>query len=310
MLMTTVTICVCTHRRPHGLKRLLDSLKSLVLPPELAVDLLVVDNDASGSGREVFEANVQGWGMPARYVVESRSGVGHARSRCVHEAEGQWIAFIDDDEWADPQWLAALWRLRQQRDADGVFGPVLVRFEQEPPAWLVASGAYRRPHHPSGTRLEWRDCASGNVLFRRQLFFDVGGFDPAFAQSGSEDSDFFWRCIGVGAMFLWCDEAVAYEGVPPQRMTREYLNRRAFINGQNYARLHAHREGRRAYWRLAVRGAVIVLVFTPLIWGGKLLRSPATIRYEGKLMGGLGKITAGWAPVSREYGASPPKSPS
>jgi len=307
--MTTVSICVCTYKRPQGLTRLLDSLKALVLPPELRVELLVVDNDAQGSGREAFEVSVQGWSMPARYVIESRSGVGYARSRCVDEAEGEWIAFIDDDEWAEPQWLAALWRQREERDADGVFGPVLAVFEQEPPDWLAASGAYLRARHPSGMRLDWPNCASGNVLFRRQLFFDVGGFDPAFAESGSEDSDFFWRCLSVGAVFIWCDDAVAHEGVPPQRMTREYLNKRAFIAGQNYVRLHGHREGWRAYARFAVRGVFIVMVFTPLAWGAKLLSSPATIRYEGKLKGGLGKITAGWAPVSREYGAGQAKSP-
>jgi glycosyltransferase involved in cell wall biosynthesis len=302
-----VSICVCTYRRPQGLKRLLDSLKALMLPPELTVELVVVDNHAEGSARDVFETHVQGWGRPARYVVESRSGVGHARSRCVAEARGEWIAFIDDDEWAEPQWLALLWGQRQQRDADGVFGPVIASFEQEPPEWLVASGAYRRARHPSGMRMGWPDCASGNVLFRRQLFFDVGGFDPAFAESGSEDSDFFWRCLSSGAVFVWCDEAIAHEGVPPQRMTREYLNKRAFIAGQNYARLHGHREGRPAYVRFAVRGFFIVLLFAPLVWGARLLRRPETVRYEGKLKGGLGKIQAGWAPVSREYGASSSK---
>lgn len=304
-----VTICVCTFRRPQGLARLLNSLKVVDLPIGLTVELLVVDNDAQGSAREVFETEVRGWKWPARYVVESRSGVGHARSRCVQEAQGSWIAFIDDDEWAEPQWLAELWRVQQQSQADGVFGPVLVSFEVSPPDWLVASGAHHRRRLPTGTRLGWQDCASGNALFRRQLFFDVGGFDPAFAQSGSEDSDFFWRCLSAGAVFVWCDEAVAHEGLPPQRMTREYLNKRAFVAGQNYARLHGHREGWQAYVRFAVRGFFIVAVFAPLVVGGRLLRKPETIRYEGKLQGGLGKMTASWTPSSHEYGAAGPLPP-
>lgn len=299
----SISVCVCTFRRPQGLMRLLESLKVLAVPAGITVELLIVDNDAAGSGRKVFDDCAQGWHWPVRYVIEPRPGVGHARARCVNEARGEWIAFIDDDEWAEPQWLTELWRVQQECHADGVFAPVLSSFDVPPPDWLVASGAYRRSRRPSGTRLEWQECASGNVLFRRRLFFDVGGFDPAFAQSGSEDSDFFWRCLSAGAVFVWCDQAVVHEGVPPERMTREYLKRRAFIAGQNYARLHGHREGRLAYVRFAVRGLLAVLVFAPLVLGGRFLRRPETIHYEGKLKGGLGKISASWSPVSREYGA-------
>ncbi|MBL8279696.1 MAG: glycosyltransferase family 2 protein [Pelomonas sp.] len=304
-----ISICVCTFRRPEGLARLLAHLRDIERPSGCDLELLVVDNDAGASGREPFEVGTRDWAWPARYIVEPRSGVGFARTRCIEEARGEWIAYIDDDEWPEAGWLAALWEARLASAADGVFGPVLASFEASLPDWLAHSGFYERQRHPTGQKMHWSNCASGNVLFRRQLFFDVGGFDPAFSQSGSEDTDFFWRCLERGANFVWCDEAVAHEGVPAQRLTRAYVSRRAYIAGQNYTRLHAHRRGWPAYVHFFLRGLVIVALYGPLAWGARLLQHPATFRYEGKLQGGLGKMLAAWAPVSREYGAGSSQPP-
>lgn len=304
-----ISICVCTFRRPDGLARLLSHLRSIEVPAGCALELLVVDNDPTGSARPHFENCTTAWPWPARYLVETGPGVGFARTRCVQEALGNWIAYIDDDEWPEPLWLVELWKQRESVDADGVFGPVLAVFESSPPDWLVRSGFYNRRRQASGLLMHWSNCASGNVLFRRQLFFDVGGFDPAFSRSGSEDSDFFWRCLERGAKFVWCDEAIAHEGVPPGRMTWAYVSRRAYIAGQNYARLHAHRQGWPAYLHFFLRGIAIVALFGPLAWGARLLNPPATFRYEGKLQGGLGKMSAAWAPVSHEYGAGSSQPP-
>lgn len=304
-----LSICVCTHKRPEGLARLLAHVRDVAVPEGCAVELVVVDNDAAASARRTFEEGTRDFRWPARYIVEARSGVGFARTRCVEEAQGSWIAYIDDDEWPEPHWLTDLWRTQQATLADGVFGPVLASFETVPPAWLIRTGFYERPRRPTGSVLHWWQCASGNVLFRRQLLFDVGGFDPAFSQSGSEDSDFFWRCIDHGAKFVWSDEAIAHEGVPPQRMTRTYLRQRAYRAGQNYARLHAHRKGRVAYAYFFVRGLAAVVLYAPLALGAAVLHGAATFRYEGKLQGGLGKMRAAWAPVSHEYGAGSSQPP-
>ena len=298
-----ISVCVCTFRRPEGLLRLLSHLRGIDVPAGCALELLVVDNDPAGSGRDAFEAGSRDWPWPARYVVEPQPGVGLARTRCIEEARGGWIAYIDDDEWPEAVWLTALWESQRASGADGVFGPVLASFEASPPDWLVQSGFYERHRSPSGSRMHWSRCASGNVLFRRQLFFDVGGFDPVFSQSGSEDTDFFWRCLERGAHFIWCDEAIAHEGVPLKRMSWDYVSRRAYIAGQNYARLHVRRRGWSAYVHFFVRGLVIVVLYGPLAWGARWLHLPDKFRYEGKLQGGLGKMLAAWAPVSHEYGA-------
>ena len=57
-------------------------------------------------------------------------------------------------------------------------------------------------------------------------------FRPEFG-TGGEDQDFFRRMMQNGCRFVWCNEGVVYEVVPPQRFRRSYMLRRALQRGQN-----------------------------------------------------------------------------
>jgi succinoglycan biosynthesis protein ExoM len=67
-------------------------------------------------------------------------------------------------------------------------------------------------------------------LLKRRVF-QAGEqyFSPAFHRAG--DQDFFRRMIEKGYVFIWCDEAVAYEAVPPIRWTRTFMLKRALLRG-------------------------------------------------------------------------------
>lgn len=302
--MQLISICICTFRRPAGLSRALASLVTMQRPASCRIEVLVVDNDAAGSAMACVDAARADFPFELSYFCESRSGVGFARNRCLQEAAGEWIAFIDDDEWAEPQWLNDLWQCLQAGGCDGVFGPVLASFETAPPAWLLDSGMYERRRFPTGTKLDWRDCASGNVLFRKSLVAEVGSFSAAFAASGGEDSEYFWRCQEAGAVFVWCDTAIAQENIPPARMTRQWIHRRAFLAGHNYARLIAYRRSRWMLGAMALRGLIAMIVFGWRVLVARMLRDPSALAYEAKVANGWGKLTAAISPAQTEYGSA------
>ena len=126
-----ISVCVATYRRPAGLARLLESLQRQKLPDGVSVEIWVVDNDPDSPA--IAPPGV-GW------LREPRRNIAHARNRALLEARGEWLAFIDDDETADEDWLSAYWTRAQQGepdggDADGFFGPVIpVRFSTLPTA--------------------------------------------------------------------------------------------------------------------------------------------------------------------------------
>ncbi|MGA2381790.1 MAG: hypothetical protein ABSG85_21035 [Spirochaetia bacterium] len=116
--------------------------------------------------------------------------------------------------------------------AAGVLGPALPSFQTPPPKWIVQGRIFERPSNKTGEILRWKDTRTGNVLFRRELFAQGKlWFDTDYGRGG-EDRDFFRRMIAAGNQFIWCNEAVAWETIPPSRCTRRFQLRRALLRGK------------------------------------------------------------------------------
>ncbi len=235
--MTHITVCICTFKRAQLLSRLLHELTGQDTDGQFTYSIVVVDNDQLRSAEAVVSEFVKNSPILARYCVESRQNIARARNKAVENAEGDFIAFIDDDEFPTRVWLLSLLKTLTEYQVDGVLGPVKPHFDAEPPRWVIEGGFHDRPMDPTGTRLDWSKCRTGNVLLKRQLFAQT---EPPFRPEclSGEDQDFFRRMIEKGHAFVWCNEAVAYEVVPPARWKRSFLVRRALFRGVFSVRNH------------------------------------------------------------------------
>jgi succinoglycan biosynthesis protein ExoM len=226
-----VSVCVCTFKRPMLLARLMDVLAAQVTDPSFDFDVVVVDNDVNRSSEEVVRSFADR-GMAVTYDVEPERNISLTRNRAIQHAAGNLIAFIDDDECPGPDWLRHLHQTLSDSGADGVLAPVLPDFPPEAPRWLRAGRVFERKRHATGCRIGAGDARTGNVLLSRSLFVDGEiWFDPAFGRTGGEDSEFFSRQFQNGGVFVWCDEAVAYEAVPPERWKGSFHIKRLWRSG-------------------------------------------------------------------------------
>ncbi len=228
--LSHISVCICSYKRPHLLRRLLDKLADQETGGIFTYSIVIVDNDGQQSAKDVTaEFNARA-AIPIKYCVEPRQNIAMARNRAVGSSEGDYIAFIDDDEFPEKTWLLTLWKACQQYKVDGVLGPVKRYFDEQPPQWIIKGNFYERPTYPTGLIIDWRKGRTGNVLLKKQLFTGSDRpFDPQFRQG--EDQDFFQRMIGQGHVFIWCNEAVAYEVVPPVRWGRVFMLKRALLRG-------------------------------------------------------------------------------
>ena len=95
---------------------------------------------------------------------------------------------------------------------------------------MVECKLFERPTYPTGYVIDWRKGRTGNVLLKEAIFKDeVQPFRPQFLTG--EDQDFFRRMIEKGHVFIWCNEATAYEVVPPIRWDRSFMVRKALLRG-------------------------------------------------------------------------------
>jgi glycosyltransferase involved in cell wall biosynthesis len=192
--------------------------------------IVVADNHHLRSAEAVVKDFAAASAIPVRYCVEPQQNIARTRNRAVENASGDFLAFIDDDEFPAKQWLLNLFKACNEYGVDGVLGPVKRHFDEKPPHWVVKGKFYQRPTHPTGFVMNWRETRTGNVLVRKRILPDgEPPFRPEFR--ASEDQDFFRRMIEKGRVFIWCDEAVAYEVVPPNRWKRSYMLRKALLRG-------------------------------------------------------------------------------
>ncbi|WP_181800775.1 glycosyltransferase family 2 protein, partial [Microbacterium sp. H6] len=234
--MIRVTIGVPTYRRPELLRALLRTLPERIAECAdlgVTVDVLVVDNDPSGSAREV----AAGASVPVRYVVEPEPGIVAARNRLLDEcADRDLLAFIDDDEVPRERWLSALIEVWREHGADAVMGRVISVFDEDVDPWLLASGTFRRPPRETGTVLQV--AAAGNLLLDLRSIRRLGlRFDPSLGLGGGEDTLFSRQLARRGGLIVWCNESETEDLVVAARLSRAWAAQRAFSSANAGTRI-------------------------------------------------------------------------
>jgi succinoglycan biosynthesis protein ExoM len=257
------------------------------------VEIVVVDNDPAMSAKascDDFRARHPE--VELRYVLDTGPGVAAARNRCLMEATGEWVTFIDDDEYVDAAWLVELIQVQEEYHADAVLGPVLPAFAGTAPVPRDLIGAYMRTRHRTGGVIGWREARTGNVLLRRSLVKRVGLFDPSFGPTGGEDTAFFAMAWRAGAKLVWADRAIVFETTGPERMSRRWLCRRSFNGARSYVRVLARVHGRWAGAMELAKGAIGLPVHAMLFLLAIGTGSPTRLQWSLKLCESWGKLLA------------------
>lgn len=253
--MPDLVVAVPTFRRPAALTAALTA----TLPQTqglgerhagYSASVLVVDNDASGSGRPIAER------FGVRYVVEERPGIAAVRNRSLAEsADADAIVFIDDDEVPEPGWLDALVSAFIETGATAVAGRVLTLFPDDVEPWVAASGAFIRPERTD--RQSMSEAATNNLLLDVPAIRALGlTFDERFGLTGGSDSMFTRELTHRGGTIRWAQDAVVVEQEDPARFTRAWVLMRTFRFGNTSARVGIATAGSRV-GRLGARATAL-----------------------------------------------------
>ena len=94
-----ISVCVCTYKRPQFLRRLLNELGDQDTHDRFTFSIVVADNDHLQSAKAVVLGFAAASTIPITYCVEHRQNIALARNKAIENATGDFIAFIDDDEF-------------------------------------------------------------------------------------------------------------------------------------------------------------------------------------------------------------------
>lgn len=293
--VSTITVCVCTYKRPDFLAELLESLARQETEGRFGFDIVVVDNDRHGSARAVVEAfSARHMALRVAYAVEPTQGISHARNRSVAMAHSELIAFVDDDECASPRWLAALLRTMHDCAADAVLGPVIPDFPPGSKVWAKSSRLFERPRYETGTAITSGDGRTGNALVRSAWVKRRApeSFSLALSSSGGEDHDFFCWMEMHGARLYWCDDGSVSERVPLERQRVRYVLMRRLRASIAYWRRHNKKRPRWRAWSEAVLGGVGGVLALVAGLAAYPFHPARAVRFWAKAANGFGRIGA------------------
>lgn len=157
-------------------------------------EVIVVDDGSTDGGPALVAALGLAW---VRLLSQPNAGVSMARNRGVAQARGEWIAFLDADDWWHPTYLDSLCRMIDQGGTGTAMvatGFVNVRHEASAAfaSWPVAAQPTEQIHD---LYAEW---------YRRTLFFTssvavrasvLKAFEPCFppGETAGEDMDVWFR---------------------------------------------------------------------------------------------------------------------
>ena len=232
--LPTFSVVIPTYNRPQQLKRCLAALAALDYPHD-RFEIIVVDDASPTPLNRIVEA-VQDR-IRARFVRQERNaGPAAARNKGATVADGQLIAFTDDDCSADPGWLRAfasgLAARPESLQGGRVINALRHNFFAET-SQLIHDAAH---DHFNVNPADATSFASNNMACAKSALWSAGGFDESFRASEDRELCDRWRRRG-GTLSLVPDAIVRHA----HDLTLGKFWRQHFSYGQGAWRFHTAR---------------------------------------------------------------------
>lgn len=250
--MIEISLIVATYNRAEQLLTTLNSVAMQKCTPQ-RWECIIVDNNSADDTRARVERFISDHPtLNFRYHFEPQQGLSHARNAGINIAQGDIIAFVDDDERiADGFFNAYLELFAEKGDAMAAGGRVIAEYPSGRPTWMS-----RYTERPIANPIDFGPNvipyprkgipAGGNMAFRSVVFRRVGIFDTTLGRKGKsliggEESDLFERIAKHQMACYYTHGAAIYHIIPPQKLTADYFSHLSLNTGisqRRRARIH------------------------------------------------------------------------
>ncbi len=239
-----ISVILGTYNRAASLQATLETFSALVIPSGFAWELLVVDNNSTDHTREVVQKFAEASSFRVRYIFEKRQGRSSALNAGITAAQGEIVAFTDDDVLLHCDWLSNLKRTFDDFDCAGFAGRVVPLWNQSKPDWLEIEGQLAVVNFDLGEESKEIKIPplGANSAFRRGVFDKYGPFRLDLGVGGGkhtitcEDTEFGERLIRGGEKIVYGPGAIIYHPVDPKRTTKRYFVSWYYYNGVSMTR--------------------------------------------------------------------------
>ena len=226
--MSMISVLMLTYNREALVARAIESVLAQTFSD---FEYIIVDNgstDRSGTIAEEYAAKDN----RIRVIHRERGNIGSGRNAALDAAQGEYMAFIDDDDWCEPDFLAFLYHLAEENDADvAICGAADKIFDEK--HIMTAEEAL--------IELMWRKHY--NMAFPTKMFRYELAENLRFPEDGAYDD------IALMYRLLALAKRVVYHGLPRYTFYRHENNNSAWTTNHSLLTPETLDEYLRAYRR-------------------------------------------------------------
>ncbi len=274
-----ISVVICTYNRAEMLRGALLSLICQETLGQFSYEIVVIDDGSTDGTRGVVNEIATRSQVVVRYVLEAGHGIARTRNRGISESRGEWIAWFDDDQLAEPDWLSQFFAVASRTGVDWVGSDRVLSLLAESiiPLNKVTRSLLGEIRYHKETYL----CShkflptTGNMLIKRSVLDSVGLFDTSMVRGG-EDRDLACRIWAQGFKCWSAPKAVVHHLVPAYRLSAEYFRWVSFRGGRNLAYIDNKQWGWRKTLLVAVSKIGVALLHNvPLLFWAFIVRDRA-----------------------------------
>lgn len=227
------SIIIPSRNRPDQLQMCLNSLTRINQPAGQWEIIVACDGETPEYAAILNHFSQK---LPLTHVTLQPSGPAVARNVGSRQASGDYLVFLDDDCLVDKDWLLGFEEALTTTQKDALGGKTLN-------ATPHLAGACAWHHLVDFLYLYWSDkdlnrliLISNNVVYKRQIFQEIGGFDQGFTMAASEDRDISWRMLAQGHTQGFTEKAVVWHA--QDKLTGLKYLQLQYRYGRGSARFH------------------------------------------------------------------------
>lgn len=149
-----------------------------------SVDIIVIDNNSTDNTKyEVEKFN----SSKIKYIFEPNQGLSYARNSGYKAAKSEWVAYLDDDATAFPNWLDRIYWVITETDFDLFGGIYLPWYRDGKKKWYLDEYATNNTwmKYEKISELTIQNFSGGNCVFKKSILEEVGGFVGHLGMSGA-----------------------------------------------------------------------------------------------------------------------------
>lgn len=282
-----ISVVVCTYNRSKLLSQCLESLANQTFDKNL-YEVIVVDNNSTDDTKEIIKIYTEKY-LNFKSYIETQQGSSYARNLGAIKSSGEFIAFIDDDGKAFPDWIEKMEQFIDAHPGIRVFGgPYIGINSKKIPFWFPQNygswglGSYEKMiNFPK----EW--LSGSNLIIKKNTFLEVGGFDIKKGPRGKkfaygEDTYIIYTLNNKNISIWYAPEVKIYHLTADKKFDFSWIFKSGYNAGKVDELIFNHRHNLFYYFFLFIFHFFKygIILFSLKDFGGNIFRFFHTIAYD------------------------------